>query len=250
VIAIVASLLLISQSFSTSRFSSQIVKYSSTILRSDAGGRQFSDPSNAVFVGNLPFTVTEDQFKEFLGDRIQIPFESVFVARSKETGKPRGFLFINFSSKESAEQAVSALNGCDFYGRTLNSNLKNDYQPGSTERAPRREMNDRDGAPRPPRTGGNRLPPQKTIFISNLDYGLSDEEIKNMCEDILGMGCVEQVRLPKDADTGRPRGFGYVAFVNEADVQRAIDEMNGLEVLTRPIRIEKMKPKEDSFNRG
>ena len=59
-----------------------------------------------------------------------------------------------------------------------------------------------------------------------------------------------QVRLPKDADTGRPRGFGYVAFVNEADVQRAIDEMNGLEVLTRPIRIEKMKPKEDSFNRG
>jgi hypothetical protein len=54
---------------------------------SDSEKKQYNDPNNSVFVGNLPFTVTEEDFKAFLDERVGIPAQSIFVARGKDTGE-------------------------------------------------------------------------------------------------------------------------------------------------------------------
>lgn len=51
------------------------------------------------------------------------------------------------------------------------------------------------------------------------------------------MGKLVEVFLPTDRDTGRPRGFGFVEFENEADAQEAIRKFNGYELDGRALRV-------------
>ena len=75
-------------------------------------------PKN-IYVGNLPFQSTEDEvraaFSEF-GDVI-----SVKLINDRETGRPRGFGFVEIED-DAAEEAIQALDGSTFGGRTLKVN--------------------------------------------------------------------------------------------------------------------------------
>jgi RNA recognition motif-containing protein len=94
-----------------------------------------------LFVGNLPFRLSEAE----LAQNLRALFEGfgvvdrVSVVTDRETGKPRGFAFVEMEDEDSAEKAVAALNGTDFEGRPLNV----------SEARPRM---DREGGPR--RSGG------------------------------------------------------------------------------------------------
>ena len=72
-----------------------------------------------IYVGNLPFSVTDDQLRELFGQHGSV--ESVAVITDRETGRPRGFGFIEMAAAD-ADQAISAINGTDFGGRSLNVN--------------------------------------------------------------------------------------------------------------------------------
>ncbi len=74
--------------------------------------------SKKIYVGNLPFTATEaevrDMFEEFGS------IDSVSLITDRETGRPRGFGFVEMSS--GADEAIAALNQTDMGGRSLNIN--------------------------------------------------------------------------------------------------------------------------------
>ena len=71
-----------------------------------------------LFVGNLPFDTTESQVKELIeGDSRTV--RSVKIITDKETGRSRGFAFVDLDSDEEAKAAISELNGKDFNGRQL-----------------------------------------------------------------------------------------------------------------------------------
>jgi RNA recognition motif-containing protein len=73
---------------------------------------------NRLFVGNLPFDVTEAQVREFIeGDNRKV--RSVKIVTDKDTGRPRGFAFVDVESDEEAQSAISALNGKELGGRQL-----------------------------------------------------------------------------------------------------------------------------------
>src|SRR3989337_553840 len=75
-----------------------------------------------LFVGNLPFSLAEAE----LSQNLRALFEGfgvvarVSVITDRETGKPRGFAFVEMADEDAAEKAIAALNGADFEGRPLN----------------------------------------------------------------------------------------------------------------------------------
>jgi|SRR5581483_7780387 len=73
-----------------------------------------------VFVGNLSFQTTQDDLTSIFSQYGAI--ERVNVVTDRTTGQPRGFAFVEMSSRSEAESAISALNGTDLHGRTLNVN--------------------------------------------------------------------------------------------------------------------------------
>ena len=72
-----------------------------------------------LFVGNLPFDATEDSVRSLFTAHGTV--ESCKLISDRETGRPRGFGFIEMSNAD-ASRAMQALNGQDFQGRALKVN--------------------------------------------------------------------------------------------------------------------------------
>jgi RNA recognition motif-containing protein len=74
-----------------------------------------------LFVGNLPFDTTESQVKDLIAGAGRT-VRSVKIITDKDTGRSRGFAFVDLDSEEEAKAAIGELNGKDFAGRALKVN--------------------------------------------------------------------------------------------------------------------------------
>jgi hypothetical protein len=72
-----------------------------------------------LYVGNLPFTATEEAVRELFSQHGTV--EKISLISDRDTGRPRGFGFVEMSSAD-ASRAMQALNGKDFDGRALKVN--------------------------------------------------------------------------------------------------------------------------------
>ena len=71
-----------------------------------------------LYVGNLPFSATEDTLGEFFSQSGVNP-SAVNLIRDRFTGQSRGFAFVEINNDEEADRAVNTLNGQNFSGRNL-----------------------------------------------------------------------------------------------------------------------------------
>ena len=71
-----------------------------------------------IYVGNLPFSADEEQLKTLFEEGGR-HVEAVKIVTDRDTGRSRGFAFIEMASDEEAQAAIAALNGRDFGGRPL-----------------------------------------------------------------------------------------------------------------------------------
>ena len=76
--------------------------------------------SSKIYVGNLSFDTTTQDLEEMFGASGTV--ESTNIIEDRETGRSRGFAFVEMSSKAEAEAAISALNGKEIGGRALTVN--------------------------------------------------------------------------------------------------------------------------------
>jgi RNA recognition motif-containing protein len=74
-----------------------------------------------LYVGNLPFTADEDQIRDLFGQNGRTVSE-VKLVTDRETGRPRGFGFVEMGSNDEADSAIRALNGHSMGGRPLTVN--------------------------------------------------------------------------------------------------------------------------------
>ncbi len=81
-----------------------------------------------VYVGNLPFSVDEQQLRTLFEEGGREVLE-VKIVTDRDTGRPRGFAFVNMASQEEAQAAINALNGFEVGGRTLTVNMAREQQP-------------------------------------------------------------------------------------------------------------------------
>jgi len=80
--------------------------------------------SKKIYVGNLPFSSTETDLKEVFERHGTV--ESVNVITDRETGRPRGFAFIEMAEASAADDAIRALDGSDLGGRNIKVNEAQD----------------------------------------------------------------------------------------------------------------------------
>jgi cold-inducible RNA-binding protein len=82
-----------------------------------------------LYVGNLPYEITEDALREAFGaDGRQV--REVSIITDRMTGKPRGFAFVQMGSDADAQSAIEALNGRELSGRTLKVSEAHERAPG------------------------------------------------------------------------------------------------------------------------
>ncbi len=81
-----------------------------------------------LYIGNLPFETDEAQLRTLFSEGGRQVSE-VKIVTDRDTGRPRGFAFVEMGSQADAEGAISALNGKQFGGRTLTVNEARESTP-------------------------------------------------------------------------------------------------------------------------
>lgn len=86
--------------------------------------------SKKLYVGNLPFDTEESALRKlFEGDGRQV--SSVQIITDRQTGRSRGFGFVEFDNDGDAQSAISSLNGAEMGGRTLVVNEARERKSGN-----------------------------------------------------------------------------------------------------------------------
>ena len=198
-----------------------------------------------VFVGNLPIDATQKQLKRVFkecGDIEKIWFRSICTEpeskrseRAKILKKEYGSAkdskngYVLYMSKKSAGDAKEKFNATKMEDKTLRVDTFLEYKP-----IPRAQG----------RTYTATNPAEdftKTIFIGNLPYVVSEEDVRKQFEDC---GKIENVRLIRDPKTFLGKGIGYIMFSTKEEMQKALAEKKGLKFRYRELRINRaVEPK-------
>lgn len=187
--------------------------------------------SNKVFIGNLSFKISEAEVKKLVVDLKCEGVQQISIPRGKKTKRGLGFAFVDFTSYDDAKVAAAKIDGTTFQDRQVNANVKD---PESAAEKPAKKARIEDNS----------------IYLANLDFSLTEEEIIDMCNDILADPEVEEavnlimsIEKPVNKETGLPRGFCYVEFLNPELVKRAALELNNVEVLGKLLYCMPMQKK-------
>jgi len=81
-----------------------------------------------LYVGGLPYDTTSAQLRELFAPHGTVV--EVTLPTDRDTGRPRGFGFVEMSTQAEAEKAIQALNGTTFNGRTLTVNPAREQRSG------------------------------------------------------------------------------------------------------------------------
>ena len=80
----------------------------------------------------------------------------------------------------------------------------------------------------------------KNIFVSNLPFKMEEDQLKDIFEKF---GEVSTVKIIKDRESGRSKGFGFVEMTDDTDASEAIEDLNGSDVQGRAIVVNEARPR-------
>ena len=87
----------------------------------------------------------------------------------------------------------------------------------------------------------------KNIFVGNLDFNTSEEELRQLFQSY---GQVDRVSIMTDRDTGRSRGFGFVEMANAEEGEKAIAALNGSQIGGRKLNVNEARPRPERTGGG
>jgi RNA recognition motif-containing protein len=204
-----------------------------------------SNEEAKLFVAGLPDSVSEDVLKQLFeatGGKVV----NVSLPKDRMTGRPRGFGFVTMATPEEASSARGALDGSIQGGKSIS------VRPFQAE-PPRREPG---AGPRsgPPGGGGGggggpggrggggaQQAPDRTLYVGNLPYDATQEEVQTLVNGV-APDSVVRVHLPMDAD-GRKRGFGFVTMASAEAAKTAADALRTAELRNRRLIVNLAHPK-------
>jgi RNA recognition motif-containing protein len=79
----------------------------------------------------------------------------------------------------------------------------------------------------------------KKIYVGNFSFNMTEEDLRSLFEPY---GNVESATLVTDRDTGRSRGFGFVAMTNDEEAEKAMAALNGKESGGRALTVNEARP--------
>ncbi|XP_026099854.1 embryonic polyadenylate-binding protein isoform X1 [Carassius auratus] len=191
-------------------------------------------------MGAKAMEFTNVYIKNFSEDIDREKLQSIFSEFGKtlsvcvmtdESGCSRGFGFVNFENHEDARRAVNEMNGKELNGRVLyvgraqkrlerQGELKRKFEQIKQERIQRYQ-------------GVN-------LYVKNLDDSINDE---NLRKEFAPYGTITSAKVMTDG--GHSRGFGFVCFSSPEEATKAVTEMNGRIVSTKPLYVALAQRKEE-----
>jgi len=158
-----------------------------------------------LFVGNLPYDMTEPELREFFSPVGQL--STVIIPVDRETGKRRGFAFVEFSDPAQAAEASRRLNNQPFKGRniTINEARARENRPDSGPRTGYSMRPAGSGTARPAGTGGMSRP----NFTPRSSFGATDFASNPLENGRAGRGERRNRSFGPDAKPVRKRKTNY-----------------------------------------
>uniref|UniRef100_A0A8D3DSY4 Polyadenylate-binding protein n=1 Tax=Scophthalmus maximus TaxID=52904 RepID=A0A8D3DSY4_SCOMX len=189
-----------------------------------ARAREFTN----VYIKNFGEDMDDEKLKELFGR--YGPALSIRVM-TDESGKSKGFGFVSFERHEDAQKAVDDMNGKDMNGRQVyvgraqkkgerQNELKRKFEQMKQDRMTRYQ-------------GVN-------LYVKNLDDGLDDERLR---KEFSPFGTITSAKVMMEG--GRSKGFGFVCFSSPEEATKAVTEMNGRIVATKPLYVALAQRKEE-----
>ncbi|XP_034051088.1 polyadenylate-binding protein 4 [Thalassophryne amazonica] len=181
-----------------------------------------------VYIKNFGDEVDDDRLKE-LFDKYGKTLSVKVMTDS--TGKSRGFGFVSYEKHEDANKAVEDMNGTELNGKTVfvgraqkkmerQAELKRKFEMLKQERISRYQ-------------GVN-------LYIKNLDDTIDDEKLR---KEFSPFGSITSAKVM--LEEGRSKGFGFVCFSSPEEATKAVTEMNGRIVGSKPLYVALAQRKEE-----
>uniref|UniRef100_A0A8K9UEG1 Polyadenylate-binding protein n=1 Tax=Oncorhynchus mykiss TaxID=8022 RepID=A0A8K9UEG1_ONCMY len=189
-----------------------------------ARAREFTN----VYIKNFGEDMDDEKLRELFGK--YGPALSIRVM-TDDSGKSRGFGFVSFERHEDAQRAVDEMNGKDFNGRQVYVGRAQKKGERQTELKRKFEQMKQD---RMTRYQGVNL------YVKNLDDGLDDERLR---KEFSPFGTITSAKVMMEG--GRSKGFGFVCFSSPEEATKAVTEMNGRIVATKPLYVALAQRKEE-----
>merc|ERR1712023_400304 len=181
-----------------------------------------------IFVKNLDESATADTIREMFAAFGEI---TSLALMKNEDGTSKGFAFINFADMDSAKKAVDAKNGEEFMGKLM---YVGRAQKKSERMAELKEKFDKIKMERINKYQGVNL------YVKNLDEQLADEAFRKAFEEY---GQITSCKIMRD-DKGNAKGFGFVCYTTNEEASKAVTEMNGKILASKPIYVALAQRKE------
>lgn len=200
-----------------------------------------ANEESKLFVAGLPDSISEDVLKQ-LFEATGGAVINVSLPKDRATGRPRGFGFVTLSTPAEAQAARDALDGSMQAGKSIS------VRPFQAE-PPRREGGGL-GAPLPGRGPSAGIPgrgpggppaPDRTLYVGNLPYDCTQEEVETLINAVCGGG-VQRVHLPVDQE-GRKRGFGFVTMASTDTAKTAAEALKSADLRGRRLIVNLAHPK-------
>ncbi|XP_018582759.1 polyadenylate-binding protein 1b isoform X1 [Scleropages formosus] len=148
-----------------------------------------------------------------------------------DMGKSRGFGFVSFEKHEDAQRAVDEMNGKELNGKLIYVGRAQKKVERQTELKRKFEQMKQD---RMTRYQGVNL------YVKNLDDGIDDERLR---KEFSPFGTITSAKVMMEG--GRSKGFGFVCFSSPEEATKAVTEMNGRIVATKPLYVALAQRKEE-----
>ncbi|XP_021892421.1 33 kDa ribonucleoprotein, chloroplastic-like [Carica papaya] len=184
--------------------------------------KRSGDDVGRLYVGNLPYAMTSSQVAEYFGEAGDVV--SVEIVYDRVTDRSRGFAFVTMGSNEEAKEAIRMFDGSQMGGRTVRVNFPEVPRGGEREVMGPKIRSGYKGFVDSP----------YKIYAGNLGWGLTSQGLRDAFADQPGL---MSAKVIYDRNSGRSRGFGFVSFESEEDLQAALNAMNGVEVEGRPLKL-------------
>lgn len=198
--------------------------------RSEAYGNANKKFTN-VFVKNFGELVDDEQLRLMFVNFGEIT--SAVVAKG-EDGKSKGHGFINFKDSSSAENAVENMHDSECNGKRL---FVGRFQKKFERVSTLRKLHEEKKQERQNRYMGINL------YIKNLDDTIDDERLR---KEFASFGTITSAKVMQE--NGRSKGFGFVCFSAPEEATKAVTDMNGRIVGSKPLYVALAQRKEDRKN--
>lgn len=194
-------------------------------------GSAISRQARRLYVGNIPFGVTEEMMMDFFNNQMGM------ASLSQADGNPviacqvnldKNFAFLEFRSVDETTQAM-AFDGINFQGQSLKIRRPRDYQP-----LPGMSETPSVAVPGVVSTVVQDSPHK--IFIGGLPNYLNEDQVKEL---VTSFGPLKALHLVKDGATGLSKGYAFCEYVDPSVTDQACAGLNGMQLGDKKLIVQR-----------